>query len=58
MAEPERIAYCIDTCHVYGVVQAYVPVTTKQVVAFQALKPDGSWARIVDVRVRVNLADS
>jgi len=41
-----------------GVVQAYVPVTTKQVVAFQALKPDGSWARNVDVRVRVNLADS
>lgn len=41
-----------------GVVQAYVPVATKQIVAFQALKPDGSWARNVDVRVRINLANS
>lgn len=41
-----------------GVVQAYVPVATKQIVAFQAFKPDGSWARNVDVRVRVNLANS
>lgn len=41
-----------------GVVQAYVPIATKQVIAFQATKPDGTWARNVDVRVRVNLASS
>ncbi|MBU6144050.1 MAG: hypothetical protein KGQ56_01100, partial [Acidobacteria bacterium] len=41
-----------------GVIQAYVPVGTKQIIAFQALKSDGSWARNAAVKVRINLADS
>lgn len=41
-----------------GVVQMYAPVSSKQFIAFQATKPDGSWARNVPVRVRINLADS
>ncbi len=41
-----------------GVVQAYVPIATKQIISFQAVKSDGSWARNVPVRVRINLANS
>ncbi|MEY3406619.1 MAG: hypothetical protein RLZZ556_691 [Actinomycetota bacterium] len=41
-----------------GYVQAYVPIATKKIIAFQALKPDGTWARNVDVKVRVNLGNT
>ena len=41
-----------------GVVQAYAPVGSKQIIAFQATKGDGSYARNQAVSVRVNLANS
>lgn len=41
-----------------GVVQAYVPIATKQIISFQALKSDGTYARNAAVSVRVNLANS
>ncbi|MFM8926714.1 MAG: hypothetical protein ACKOFA_00720, partial [Rhodoluna sp.] len=41
-----------------GTVAAYAPVASKQWIAFQATKSDGSWARNAQVRVRINLADS
>ena len=41
-----------------GTLQAYAPIGSKQVVAFQALKADGSYAMNQPVTVRVNLADS
>jgi len=41
-----------------GVVQAYAPVASKQIIAFQATKDDGSWARNAAVTVRINLGAS
>ena len=41
-----------------GVVQAYAPIASKQVIAFQATKDDGSWARNAAVTVRINLGAS
>jgi len=41
-----------------GVVQAYAPVASKQIIAFQATKEDGSWARNAAVTVRINLGAS
>jgi hypothetical protein len=42
-----------------GVVQAYAPLASKQIIAFQATKTsDGSYARNQAVTVRINLANS
>jgi len=41
-----------------GVVKTYSPITSKQIIAFQATKPDGSYARNQAVTVRINLANS
>ena len=41
-----------------GALQAYAPIGSKLVVAFQAKKSDGSYARNQSVTVRVNLANS
>jgi len=41
-----------------GVVQAYAPLASKQIIAFQATKEDGSYARNQAVTVRINLANS
>ena len=41
-----------------GVVQAYAPLASKQIIAFQATKDDGSYARNQAVSVRINLANS
>ena len=41
-----------------GILQAYAPINSKQVIAFQALKADGSYAMNQPVTVRVNLANS
>jgi len=41
-----------------GILQAYAPINSKQVVAFQALKANGSYAMNQPVTVRVNLANS
>ncbi|NBW73137.1 MAG: hypothetical protein EBR26_01820 [Microbacteriaceae bacterium] len=41
-----------------GTVQMYAPIGSKQIIAFQATKSDGTWARNVPVRVRINLGNS
>ena len=41
-----------------GILQAYAPINSKQVIAFQALKADGSYAMNQPVTVRINLANS
>jgi hypothetical protein len=41
-----------------GILQAYVPIGSKTVVAFQALKANGAYAMNQPVTVRVNLANS
>jgi len=41
-----------------GILQAYAPIGTKTVVAFQALKANGAYAMNQPVTVRVNLANS
>ena len=41
-----------------GVVQAYAPLASKQIIAFQATNEDGSYARNQAVTVRINLANS
>jgi len=41
-----------------GVVQTYAPLASKQIIAFQATKEDGSYARNQAVNVRINLANS
>jgi hypothetical protein len=39
-------------------VKAYAPIGSKQFLSFQALKADGTWARNLPVKVRINLANS
>ena len=41
-----------------GVVQAYAPLASKQIIAFQATNENGSYARNQAVTVRINLANS
>jgi hypothetical protein len=41
-----------------GILQAYAPIGSKTVVAFQALKANGSYAMNQPVTVRINLANS
>lgn len=41
-----------------GMLQAYAPIKSKQVIAFQALKADGSYAMNQPVTVRINTANS
>jgi hypothetical protein len=41
-----------------GTLQAYAPIASKQVIAFQALKANGSFAMNQPVTVRINLANS
>jgi hypothetical protein len=41
-----------------GTLQAYAPIGSKQVIAFQALKANGSFAMNQPVTVRINLANS
>jgi hypothetical protein len=41
-----------------GMLQAYAPIKSKQVIAFQALKANGSYAMNQPVTVRINLANS
>jgi len=41
-----------------GVVQTYSPLASKQIIAFQATKENGSYARNQAVSVRINLANS
>ena len=41
-----------------GILQAYAPIKSKQVIAFQALKANGSYAMNQPVTVRINLANS
>jgi hypothetical protein len=41
-----------------GVVQAYAPLASKQIIAFQALNEDDTYARNQAVSVRINLANS
>jgi len=43
---------------VNGKLVTYAPIGSKQVIAFQALKGDGSYARNQPVTVRINLANS
>ena len=52
---PTGKANAIDNA---GTLQAYAPIGTKQVIAFQALKANGSYAMNQPVTVRVNLANS
>ncbi|MEY4417812.1 MAG: hypothetical protein RIQ88_250 [Actinomycetota bacterium] len=41
-----------------GFLQTYAPIAAKQVLAFQALNEDGTWARNVPVTVRINKSGS
>lgn len=52
---PTGKANAIDNA---GVMQAHVAITSKQVIAFQALKANGTYAMNQPVTVRVNLANS
>ena len=47
-----------NAIEVGGKLATYAPIGSKQVVAFQALKGDGSYARNMPVTVRINLANS
>jgi hypothetical protein len=47
-----------NALQVNGKLAAHAPIASKQVIAFQALKGDGSYARNQGVTVRINLANS
>ena len=47
-----------NSISVENVVKAYAPIGSKQFLAFQALKSDGTWARNKEVKVKINLANS
>jgi hypothetical protein len=52
---PSGKANAIDNA---GMLTTYAPIGSKQVIAFQALKSDGSYARNQPVTIRINLANS
>lgn len=55
VAGPSGKANAIDKD---GMLQAYAPIGSKQVIAFQALKANGAYAMNQPVTVRINLANS